>query len=391
MLGRLVLERIGIIHPYLRVGGGSEARALWIAEALKDDYDVTLLTMGDPDLNALNSYYGTHLAPDQINILSFRIPRIFRHGFDALRALKLYRYCKNRSSDFDLMISTYNVMDFGKRGIQFIADFSFHDRLRRILHPKKGGINIFYRKSPWRWAYIMLARFLSKSSENGWKRNLTIANSEWSEKIISDTFGVQTKVLFPPVIGSLPDINWRERKNGFVAIGRLVSEKGFDIVIEILKSLRNKGHGIHLHILGPVEDRKYIKKLSNQIEGNEDWIFLEGQKFGHEKMDFMRRHKYGISGCRNEAFGIAVAEMVQSGMIVFVPDSGGQVEIVDHRDLAYENVEDASIKINKVLQDDQLQTELLRHLAVQGKKFSVEIFLSESKKLVQDFFSEKAG
>jgi len=38
------MKKIAIIHPQLIEGGGSEARALYIAEALKSEYDITLIT-----------------------------------------------------------------------------------------------------------------------------------------------------------------------------------------------------------------------------------------------------------------------------------------------------------------------------------------------------------
>ena len=52
--------RIAIVHPCLGFGG-SEARALWTLEALKDKYGVSLITDGDVDLPRLNEYYGTML------------------------------------------------------------------------------------------------------------------------------------------------------------------------------------------------------------------------------------------------------------------------------------------------------------------------------------------
>lgn len=379
--------KVAIVHPFLKTSGGSEARALWIAEALEEAYDVTLLTMGTPNLEALNAYYGTHLTLDQIHILSFPIPRIFKYRFDALRSYKLNKYCKQKSQDFDLMISTYNVMDFGRRGIQFIADFSFYDRLRHLLHPKTGFLKFFYKRSPLRWAYLILSKILSGTCERGWKRNLTVANSRWCGKIISESLGIKTQVLYPPVVGNVPCIDWLDKRNGFIAMGRLVPEKGFNTVIEILKSVRQKGHNIHLHILGPVDDRKYSRQLSALVRENEGWVFLEGQKSGSEKMEFIARHKYGISGCGNEAFGIAVAEMVKAGNIVFVPNGGGQTEIVDHPELIYDDVKKAVQKIDHVLGDNMLQADLLKHLNLQRNKFSVEIFQSKVKELVHNFVS----
>ena len=87
------------------------------------------------------------------------------------------------------------------------------------------------------------------------------------------------------------------------------------------------GHDLHLHILGRDVDKRYVKNLERICEANNSWLFMEGLVLGKEKLKFFAEHKFGISGQRNEAFGIAVAEMVKSGAIVWVPNSGGQVEI----------------------------------------------------------------
>ena len=42
----------------------------------------------------------------------------------------------------------------------------------------------------------------------------------------------------------------------------------------------------------------------------------------------MASHRYGIHGMREEHFGMAPAEMVRAGVIVWVPRGGGQMEIV---------------------------------------------------------------
>ena len=56
-----VVERklkVGIGHP--RMGrGGSEARVMWGIQALKEDYDVSIITAGNVDLDGFNQFYGT--------------------------------------------------------------------------------------------------------------------------------------------------------------------------------------------------------------------------------------------------------------------------------------------------------------------------------------------
>ncbi len=382
--------KIAIIHPCLIVGGGSESKALWMLETLKDNYEVFLLTMGRVNLNVFNEGYGTNLKRDEIKIISIPIPYLFRKRFDALRGYRLARFCRKVASDFDLIISTYNTMDFGQRGIQCIADFSFDDRLRRAFHATLKGLNsLFYRASPARSIYLKLANILAGDSKDGWKRNLTVANSDWTGKVMKEAHGIDSVTIYPPVASEFPDIPWDKREDGFVCLARLVPEKRIDRIIEILERVREKGWNIHLHILGRLDDSEYARNLRELCEKNREWIFVEGLMIGHKKLEFVAQHKYSLSGRDKEPFGIAVAEAVKAGCIVWVPNGGGQVEIVNHPSLIYDSVEDAVNKIDKVLKNSALQVDLQKHLVKQAGKFSVERFTSEIREVVHQFLKEK--
>ena len=55
--------------PYF-MGGGAEAVALWILEALKEKYDLTLFTFYYPDWEKLNKLYETSLTPKEVKVVS---------------------------------------------------------------------------------------------------------------------------------------------------------------------------------------------------------------------------------------------------------------------------------------------------------------------------------
>ena len=62
---------------------------------------------------------------------------------------------------------------------------------------------------------------------------------------------------------------------------------------------------------------------------------------------------------------------------MFVPSEGGQAEIVNHKSLMYDSVEDAVEKIDTVLRKPQQQAELREHLKRQGAKFSTNAFMDD--------------
>jgi glycosyltransferase involved in cell wall biosynthesis len=380
--------RIAIVHSELKGGAGSEARALWLAEALKEMGAITLMSMGEINLERLNEIYGTRLSPREISLVSIPIPWLFRYKFDAFRGYRLARYIKKNSKNYDVMISAYNVVDFGKPGIQFIADFSFDDRLRRNYNPMASSIqNVIYKKTPARMFYLWVGRILSRTFQEGWLKNLTVANSIWTQKILKKEYGLDCEVLYPPVSGTFRPVSWAERENGFMVLGRFSPEKRIERVISILGQVREKGFDVHLHILGRGDNAAYAKYLSGLSQVHSDWVFLEGLVVGDEKNEFLASHRFGISGCRNEAYGIAVAEMVKAGAIVWVPDGGGQVEIVGRDELIYGTDDDAVEKIAWVLGSKQEQTRIKKILEKRAEAIEIGRFIDGSRRIVKKFLS----
>lgn len=204
-----------MIHPLLAAGGGSESRALRLVEALKENYDVDLLTMGDVGLDQLNLGYGTHLVPEEFSIIGLPFPPLIGDRFDTWKAIPLSRFCLRHSNRYD-------VMNFGRPGIQYIADFSFNDRLRRDFHgDQQGRHSLLYRPSLLRSLYLRWGKFLAGTNNRNWRKNVTVANSLWTREILRRLLGIDSQVVYPPVAGDFPGIAWEERENGFVCLGRI--------------------------------------------------------------------------------------------------------------------------------------------------------------------------
>jgi glycosyltransferase involved in cell wall biosynthesis len=389
MLSKNKKRKILITHPQIIVGGGSEACALQIVDALKNEYDVSLATMGNIDLESLNNCYNTNINKNDINIISFLIPCIFKKKFDALRSYKLARFCKRNADRYDLIISSYNIMDFGKKGLQFIGDLSFDDNLRRKFdsEPKKNK-KYFYHKSFLRSFYLKLRQLLFNESKDGWKKNITISNSNWCAEILYKVYKIKSSVIYPPVISKFSSIEWKDKESRFLYFGRISSEKQIEKIIEIIKIVRKDIVGLKLDIVGRKDDETYFNIIKNKCLENSDWCFLKDPVYGQEKLDFISKYKFGISARENEPFGISIAEMVKAGCIVFVPSGGGQTEIVENEDLIYHSFDDAIYKIKNVLLDKNLEQDIIKKLLLTKEKFSVERFTREVKNITENFFKE---
>ena len=378
--------RAAVFHPELRGGAGSEAAAAWLAQAVGAVARVTLVSMGPVDLAKLDELHGTGLSQRDIDTVSLPVPKAFGRRFDALRAYRLGRWAKAHAAEFDLLISAYNPMDFGRRGLQFIADVSFDDALRRALHPPAGGPrSLLYARSPLRSLYLRLARAMAGQSRAGWRRNVTYANSRWTRDLFQSRFKAPCDVLYPPVAAAAAAGPWTERENGFVVLARMAPEKGLERVVAILEEVRRSGSDVHLHILGREDDRRTTETVRRLCRDRAGWAHYEGFVTGERKNEFLARHRYGLSGCRHEAFGMAVAELAAAGAVVWVPRGGGQVEIVGEEALIYEDERDAARKIVGVLADPAEQASLSRHLALRAALFSTSRFVEEAGAIARGF------
>jgi glycosyltransferase involved in cell wall biosynthesis len=384
--------KVALIHPELGFGG-SEAAVLWTIEALKAECDVTLISMGDVDLERLNAYYGTPLAPGDFSARRAPLPWGLRNTskFSAIKGRFLQRYVRRVAPEFDVLISGYGPMDFGKRGVQMIADFSFVEDWRLDLHPTfRTRQTWFYGDTLVRRAYMGICDRIAAVRPEAWKQNITLANSAWSADRLLKKYGIPSRVVYPPVAMDAPPAPSADRDMGFVCLGRVSPEKCVHSAIAILHKVRERGRDVHLHILGGLDNSDYAKKVQGLADQFRDWVFLEGLTLGDRKRELLAGHRFGINACPSEAFGIAVAEMVLAGCVVFVPNGGGQVEIINHPALIYESEADAVEKIETVLTHAPEEEALRTYLRAGSENYSVKTFVGAVRRTIAEMLEQQA-
>ncbi|MGB5974496.1 MAG: glycosyltransferase, partial [Nodosilinea sp.] len=173
--------------------------------------------------------------------------------------------------------------------------------------------------------------------------------------------------------------------------GRVVVAKQTHRVIEILSAVRQQGFDIKLYITGGgggTYSWGYGRRVRKLAAANADWIRFYRDLPYADYLDILARCRYGLHH-KPEPFGISVAEMVNAGMIPFVYNRGGQVEIVNaaNTDIIFCNAQDAVEKIAAVLKDCDRQTALQAALAGQKSLFSTERFIQEIASAVSDRLS----
>lgn len=369
-------KKIAIFYPSFS-GGGAESVCLWMLEALTEKYDLTLFTLSDVDVSKLNSMYATYLHPEDIKVKSLfnqklrGITEFLRANFPRMRMLffhLLIRFVKKYCHEYDLVISAYNAIDLGALGMQYVHWTGVIDKADKI-----------YKQ-------------VSSFSDEQMKSNISICNSNFTVQRLKQMYGMDSQVVYPPVVTEFPEIPWEEKENAFICSGRLTKAKQPHQVIEIVRQVREKGFDVKLYLTdggGGAYAWGYQRFLRKKIEENSAWVTLYQNLSFQDYVKVLAKCKYGLH-FKQEPFGISIAEMLKAGAIPFVKDKGGQIEIVgaENQDLFFKNREEAVEKIVTLLSNPTRLQEVRGVLAERKSIFSTTRFMAEIDRAVQQFFEK---
>jgi glycosyltransferase involved in cell wall biosynthesis len=378
---------IAIAHAAF-LGGGGEAVTLWGIQALARRYDVTLVTLLPLDIAAIDDFYGTSLGASRFQVIALLPPNAISRKIVSspimftLRQQFLSWHMRRLESSYDLLVSTYNEMDLGRPGIQYIHAplfSSYNSEARIALH---------YPDSIVRKAWKNLCGLTFGCSEKRLRENLAVTNSEWTASLLENVCKISSKVLYPPVWSSEVRTAWEDRRDAFLVVGRFVREKRVELAIEIVDRVRSAGFDVKLHIVGHVPDANYFKSLLKMKETRSSWLSFGKNVSRSELTELLQGYKYGIHAREGEQFGIGVAEMAASGCVPFVPAIGGQAEIVgkDTR-LMFHDVDDAVDKIVRVIACTDTQRAVRKNLSQLTENFSAARFMDNFRLLIEEALS----
>jgi len=232
-------------------------------------------------------------------------------------------------------------------------------------------------------AYRELCLRVADFSLERMRQTAMLVNSDYIGGLVRARYDLVPRTLYPPVMGTFPAVPWAERERAFLCVGRIAPDKELDRVIDILARVRSARPEVRLTLVGTPEGA-YAERITARVRAEGGWITIESGLPRDALTRLMTRHRYGIHGHRTEHFGMAVAEMVHAGCIVWVPSSGGQVEIVGDARLRYDTVEGAAAAIVRTLSDPAEEADLRARLAKQARLFSAERFVREFREVVAE-------
>jgi len=194
------------------------------------------------------------------------------------------------------------------------------------------------------WTQPMKFRFMLFSYR---RADTIIANSHWTrdEMIRIGVPAQRIRLIFPgvdtaryrpglPVDDLRDSIGLGEHQPLLLSVGRLTRRKGFDQLLKSMPALLAAGHDLHYALIGIGDDRKYLQRLSEQLQISERVHFL-----GHVPEDDLPRW-YNLATLfampnreidgDTEGFGMVFLEAAACGCPAIAGDAGGTGDALEH-------------------------------------------------------------
>ena len=347
--------KFGFYSPYLDTFGGGERYMLTLASYFSKDHIVDIF-WDDP---AIKAPLARFLKIDLTNT----------------------RFVKNifKASFFKKIFST-----FGYNFIFILSDGSVPLTL--------ASRNVLHFQVPFNFPPVSLRTKL-KLARYSW----IVTNSNFTKSYIDKSFGVDSKVIYPPV--DVKRIKLGKKEKIILSVGRFsklqLHPKKQEVLIEVFKEIYKKVPSWKLVLVGQSkkEDYKYVHSLKKTARGygikifenlpvdklrnlySEASIYWHATGFGEDEIKFPQKMEH---------FGIATVEASAAGAVPIVIDKGGQKEIVEDG----KNGRLWSTKAQlyeatlSVINNKDLFLKLSKAAIKNSRRFSQEIFFKEYEKII---------
>lgn len=152
------------------------------------------------------------------------------------------------------------------------------------------------------------------------------------------------------------------RNRALVFLGRLVSDKGVDLLLRALGEMRQEGSTPTLTIIGAGPEERALKALTSELNLQEQVEFA-GEKSGDELALLLNQHRIMVVPSRwAEPFGLVALEGIACGCAIIGSEDGGLKEAMGPCGITFKNGDQGSLvaAIKHLLRDGGLEESLRR-------------------------------
>jgi glycosyltransferase involved in cell wall biosynthesis len=163
-----------------------------------------------------------------------------------------------------------------------------------------------------------------------------------------------------------------ERPNDLAFLGRLVTEKGLDV---LLRALRQLPAPVCLTIIGAGPEREATEALATQLAVRGRVTFA-GPKRGAELVALLQQHKILVVPSRyDEPFGVVALEAIACGCVVVGSSGGGLPEAIGRCGATFPNgdADALAASVGQLLREPNERVRLLEHAPDHLARFRPEV------------------
>jgi glycosyltransferase involved in cell wall biosynthesis len=236
----------------------------------------------------------------------------------------------------------------------------------------------------------------SNSWTNKFKAKLLpgVSNSQFTKKFVDQTYGINTKVIYPPVATNYFRPGTKE--NLIVSVARfskILHAKRQDTLISAFSQISEKLPGWKLVLAGGSQDDEYVNTLKKMADGlpiefmvNPSLdtlknLFSQAKIFwsatGYEVDEALHPEKV-------EHFGITPVEAMAAGVVPVVTDAGGHKETIEPNisGFLWSTIDEMKSQTFGLCGNASLWQQMSQACQNRSKLFSQEIFMEEFRKLI---------
>ncbi len=206
-------------------------------------------------------------------------------------------------------------------------------------------------------------------------------------KAVADRLSSSSFVIGNPyddrVFHLMPEI---ARDKTIVFVGRLVSDKGVELLLEALKLLQRNGFSPDLTIVGSGPEEGNLRKLSAQL-GLDRQVTFAGRQSGISLAQTLNRHRVlAVPSRWAEPFGVVALEGIACGCVVVGSENGGLKEAIGPCGLTFENENVAGLaaQLERMTNEPDARATLLQRAPEHLAKFQSDAIAAAYLRVMEE-------
>ena len=345
------LDEKSITIVALHLGtGGVEKYISSLCGMLEDNYKINIISSYKVS-NTPGFYFS-----NKINIKYLINDRPYKNEFiKAVRSLNIKDIIKYGYKNIKILIlkPIREYKEIAKIDSKYVITTLFHNKLvNDILDDNYIKIATEHNYHNNNSTYINKVINSCKDSDY-----LVCVSNELKEFYENKMKNFNVKVLYiPNVLDKLPNITKKHNKNTLIAVGRLVKEKGFSDLIDIINIIKNDIPNIKVNIVGDGYEKDDLenKIINLNLEKN---VFLLGRKTFGEVETLMQESYIYLMTSYTESFGLVLIEAMSNKIccIGFDTSSGAREVLKDGNGILIGNRDKTLFakKVVELINDDK--------------------------------------